>query len=127
MADHGADLAWGFSLLLDCLQKGKEPEDSDWDRINAIDAALTRDESSTEGGARPGDSPLNDTRTNSDRPWREDVARAFVTNRPAQPEGAGEARVAWACTNPECSFPSADEAMNCPRCMNMLTRVPEAG
>lgn len=48
---------------------------------------------STEGGARPGDTPLNDTRTNSDRPWREDVARAFVTNRPAQPEGAGEAPV----------------------------------
>lgn len=61
-----------------------------WD---AADEAATRDESSTEGGARPGDSPLNDTRTNSDRPWREDVARAFVTNRPAQPEGAGESRV----------------------------------
>lgn len=60
--------------------------------LGSTDAAQA-DLGSTEGGARPGDTPLNDTRTNSDRPWREDVARAFVTNRPAQPEGAGEARV----------------------------------
>ena len=58
--------------------------------LGSTDAAQA-DLGSTEGGARPGDTPLNDTRTNSDRPWREDVARAFVTNRPAQPEGAGEA------------------------------------
>ena len=62
-------------------------------QFDLLREAASRLRTSTEGGARPGDTPLNNTRTNSDRPWREDVARAFVTNRPAQPEGAGEARV----------------------------------
>lgn len=90
------DLAWAFSLLLDCLQKGKEPEDYEWDRINAIDDALTRDESSTEGGTRVSrhdldrlDELIEELSAEGQSPH----LSALRSIRPAQSEGAGEARV----------------------------------